>query len=331
MADRIPNKNWEKRDSGIQRAQFFPLMDEPKIDTLKRKLVVGVAPVGAFVTKEVLPTVPNNPEEVIAAAKECFDAGASLIHIHCKTPEGVLSVDPQLSVDTLQPIKELCPGVIVSGNVADNKEYDDRRLFLEPLEEIMRLDSDIFDTYTLQTASRTMWKVTKKGLQDQVKCLEDYGIKPELQCPTLHGTLNVKRWLIDTGTLRSAPYFVNMHLGKSDAIPTNLGEPLTTQLLLNSLETIPTGCTKGLFPCGRNWLPTAAAGLTQGLDFIRVGYDDAVWLYPHKDELAPSSAEMVRRVVAIARMMGIDIATPAEARVILGIPERSAKRASSAA
>jgi len=107
MAETIPNKIWEKRDSGTQRAQFFPLMEEPKIDTLKRKLVVGVAPVGAFVTKDVLPMVPNNPKEVIAAAKECFDAGASLIHIHCKTPEGILSVDPQLSVDTLQPIKEL--------------------------------------------------------------------------------------------------------------------------------------------------------------------------------------------------------------------------------
>ena len=320
MASALQNsKKWEHPESGEMRSQYFPLVGEPKINTLAKKLIVAVAPVGAFLDRAVAPGVPNNPEEIIQAAKDCFDAGASFVHIHCKTREGVLSVDPKLSVDTLQPIKELCPDVIISGNVADQKAFDDRRLFEEPLLEILKLDPDIFDTYTLQSASRTNWKVTKAGLQDQIRCLEDLGIKPEIQCPTLHGTINIKRWLIDTGVLRMKPYFINMHLGKSDSTPISVGEPLSTQLLLNAIQLIPEGSTKGVFPCGRNWLPAAVISMTQGVDFIRVGFDDAIWTYPHRDEQAPSSAEMVRKVVTIATEMGIEIATPQEARHILGL------------
>jgi 3-keto-5-aminohexanoate cleavage enzyme len=135
----------------------------------------------------------------------------------------------------------------------------------------------------------------------------------------LHGPINIKRWLIDPGVLKMKPYFINMHLGKSDSIPISVGEPLSTQLTLNALQMIPEGSTKGIFPCGRNWLPTAAVAMTQGIDFIRVGFDDAVWLYPHKDEQAPTSAEMVRRVVTIANALGIEVATPKEARKILGL------------
>ncbi len=325
--DKLRNaKKWEHPDSGENRSQYFPLVGEPKIDTLRKKLIVAVAPVGAFLDKAVAPGVPNNPREIIQAAKDCYDAGASFVHIHCKTEDGVLSVDPKLSVDTLQPIKELCPGVIISGNVADRKGFDDRRLFEEPLEEILKLDPDIFDTYTLQSASRTNWKVTKAGMQDQIRCLEDFGIKPEIQCPTLHGTINIKRWLIDTGVLRMKPYFINMHLGKSDSTPIAVGEPLSTQLLLNAIQLIPEGSTKGVFPCGRNWLPAAVTSLTQGVDFIRVGFDDAIWMYPHRDEQAVSSADMVKKLVTIATTMGIEIATPQEARQILGLQEVSATK-----
>jgi 3-keto-5-aminohexanoate cleavage enzyme len=312
-------KKWEHPETGEMRSQYFPLVDEPKIDTLNKKLIVAVAPVGAFVTKTVVPGVPNSPEEIVQAAKDCYEAGASFVHIHCKTPDGVLSVDPKLSVDTLQPIKELCPGVIISGNVADLHQYDDRRLFEEPLTEILKLDPDIFDTYTLQSASRTNWKVTRSGLQDQIRCLEQFGIKPEIQCPTLHGPININRWLIEPGVLKMKPYFINMHLGKSDATPIALGEPLSTQMVLNALQMIPEGSTKGIFPCGRNWLPAAVVALTQGIDFIRVGFDDAVWMYPNKDRQANSTAEMVRTIVTIAKAMGLDIATPQEARKILGL------------
>ena len=149
-----------------------------------------------------------------------------------------------MTIDTLLPIKQACPEIIISGNVADRKEHADRKLFAEPLEEILATEPDLFDTYTLQTAQRTQWKINEPGLQDQVRYLEDRGIKPELQCPTFQGTRNVQRWLIDTGVLRMKLYFVNAHIGK-DFIPVTLGEPISAEMTLKAIAMLPPGSTQG--------------------------------------------------------------------------------------
>lgn len=317
---------WRRYDAVEKRHATFPLVREPRIDTLKRKLVIAIAPCGAFVDKQAVPGVPNSPAEIIDITAACFEAGATFAHIHCKTAEGILTLEADVTINTLQPIKRACPGVIISGNVADRKEFADRQLFAEPLEEILKVDPDLFDTYTLQTHTRTQWKVTRDGLQDQVRYLEDRGIKPELQCPTFIGPKNVQDWLIDSGVLRMAPYFVNAHIGK-DSIPVTLGEPFSAEMTLKGIHMLPQGSTKGVFPCGRNWLPTAVVALTQGIDFIRVGFDDAVYMYPHRNEQAESTLEMVRKIVRIANELGIEIASVEEARSILGLEGMATERA----
>lgn len=312
-------ENWKVKTPVKRRPQYEALMNEPRINTLARKLVIGVAPAGMFLDKDAFPKIPGNPREIIAAAKESFEAGATLIHVHCKGEDGITSVDPDLTVETLTEIKKQCPGVSISGNVAHAREHADSQLFEAPLKEIMKKSPEVFDTYTIQTATRAGFKVTKEGLRDQIRCLEDFGIKPEIQCPTLHGPGQLKEWVIDHGLIRMLPPFVNVHLGKVESIPIGLGEPLSTRLLLDALETLPKDAIRGVFACGRNWLPITTVALTQGIDFVRVGHDDIAYMYPHKDELAETSAEMVRKVVRIANELGIDVATAAEARKILGL------------
>jgi 3-keto-5-aminohexanoate cleavage enzyme len=324
--ERANENRWIRYDAVEKRHATFPLVNERAIPTLDRKLIVAVAPCGAFVDKQAVPGVPNSPAEIVAVTKECFDAGASFAHIHCKTEDGILTLEADVTIDTLLPIKQACPEIIISGNVADRKEHADRRLFAEPLEEILAKEPDLFDTYTLQTQQRTQWKINEPGLQDQVRYLEDRGIMPELQCPTFQGMINVQRWLIDTGVLRMKPYFVNAHIGK-DSIPVTLGEPISAEMTLKAIAMLPPGNIRGVFPCGRNWLPTATIALTQGIDFIRVGFDDAVYMYPHRNEQAVSTAEMVRKVVRIANELGIEIASAAEAREILGLQGTATERA----
>ena len=79
---------WKVKIPVKTRPQYDQLMGEPKIDTLSRKLIIGVAPAGIFLDKDAFPAVPSNPKEIIAAAKECYEAGAALIHIHCKNEDG---------------------------------------------------------------------------------------------------------------------------------------------------------------------------------------------------------------------------------------------------
>src|SRR5471030_171613 len=156
--DRTNENRWIRYGAAAKRHETFPLVDEPAIPTLDRKLIIAVAPCGAFVDKRAVPGVPDSPAEIVAVTKECFDAGASFAHIHCKTQDGILTLEADVTIDTLQPIKQACPGIIISGNVADRKEHADHKLFAEPLEEILATDPDLFDTYTLQTAQRTQWQ-----------------------------------------------------------------------------------------------------------------------------------------------------------------------------
>lgn len=315
---------WKVKIAVKSRPQYEQMMGEPKIPTLSRKLIVGVAPAGIFLDKDAFPGVPGNPKEIIAAAKECFEAGATLIHIHCKNEDGFGSVDPGLTVYTLNAIRELCPGVIISGNVAHVREAPGRKLFEAPMNEILKLDPTVFDTYTIQTATRMRYQVNRDGLRDQIAYLEDHGIKPEIQCPTFHGIVQLKEWVLDENLLRMPPPFFNVHLGKVESVPIGVGEPLATRILLDSLDLLPKDGIRGVFACGRNWLPITTTAMTQGIDFIRVGHDDIVYMYPHKDEIAQTSADMVRKVMRIARELGIDVANAAEARKILGMREVTA-------
>lgn len=73
---------------------------------------------------------------------------------------------------------------------------------------------------------------------------------------------------------------------------------------------------------GRNLLPITAAAVMMGADVVRVGMEEGIYRYPHRHDLITSCAEMVRAVVDMARAVGRPIATPAQAREILGLKAR---------
>jgi 3-keto-5-aminohexanoate cleavage enzyme len=92
---------------------------------------------------------------------------------------------------------------------------------------------------------------------------------------------------------------------------------------------------KGVCAGGRNWLPFSTLAIMLGFDMVRVGMEDTVYLYPHRDDKIQTSAQAVRKVVSVANELGREIATSAEARAIMGIDlartSSTAKRATGAA
>jgi 3-keto-5-aminohexanoate cleavage enzyme len=76
---------------------------------------------------------------------------------------------------------------------------------------------------------------------------------------------------------------------------------------------------RGVCAGGRNWLPFTTLAIMLGFDMVRVGMEDSVYVHPHRDEKLKTSAEAVKRVVDIANALGREIATPDEAREILGV------------
>jgi uncharacterized protein (DUF849 family) len=83
-------------------------------------------------------------------------------------------------------------------------------------------------------------------------------------------------------------------------------------------ETIPDS-VMGVYTGGRNWLPMTVLAIMLGTQIVRVGIEDCYWVYPHKDDVIRSNADVVRKIATIAKELGREIATADEAREILGI------------
>ena len=72
-------------------------------------------------------------------------------------------------------------------------------------------------------------------------------------------------------------------------------------------------------------MPFSTLAIMLGFDMVRVGMEDTVYLYPHRGEKIETSAQAVRKVIAVANELGREIATPAEARAIMGVNVGSRK------
>ena len=121
---------------------------------------------------------------------------------------------------------------------------------------------------------------------------------------------------------------MNIQLGKHDATPIN-HDPWSHLQLISILHTIREnvpGCLIGIYAGGRNWLPMTVMGMLLGADIVRVGIEDAYWMYPHRDDIIKNNVDVVKMAVDLAGMLGRRVVTDAdEARRILGIKLTSAK------
>jgi len=72
---------------------------------------------------------------------------------------------------------------------------------------------------------------------------------------------------------------------------------------------------------GRYWMPLTVMAIMLGADIVRIGMEDAVNMYPHRDDYIRSNGEVVEAIAGIARYLGREVATPAEARKILGLSQ----------
>ena len=96
-------------------------------------------------------------------------------------------------------------------------------------------------------------------------------------------------------------------------------DPWNYIYMMTMQQTLAPNAVKGVCAGGRNWLPFSTLAIMLGFDMVRVGMEDTVHLYPHRNDKIQTSAQAVRKVVAIANELGREIANPAEAREIMGV------------
>ncbi len=299
------------------------LLAEPKIAGSGKKLVLTVATTGAFIRHEHNPAQPYFPEEIANHVIKSYELGAAVWHVHTRDAAGNLSTDVSTIIEAADLVLEKCPDILLSqtGHWDMTKRgADGVKDLVEPLlEEDAKRGRKYIHTLVVNPATVGRQQMDRTDVQDVVTYLAARGIVPEFQNHDARAIWNVQSWLIETGILKP-PYVMNLLMGYHGARFTGCTgpDPWGYVQLMTMMAMLPPGSVIGATVGGRRWLPLTAAAVLFGADCVRIGMEDAIWLYPHRDVKISHSAEAVRKIAAIAHELGRDVATPAEAARILG-------------
>lgn len=269
------------------------------------KLIITAAISGAEVTKAQNPAVPYTVEEMVREAKSAFEAGAAVIHVHVREDAGTPTQSRERFRAVMDAIRQACPSVILipstGGAVGMTPEERLQPTELHP--EMATLDCGTcnFGDDIFVNDMPTMRAFGKRMLEN--------GIKPEYECFEM-GHLDTILKMAERGQVPGAPMQFNFVLGVSGCTPATAGN------LHWLVSAIPPGSTWTATGIGRHAFELAAAAIPMGGN-VRVGFEDN--LYLSKGVLARSNGELVKKVVDMAALLGRPVATPAEARKILGL------------
>lgn len=304
----------------------FPIEKEPKIETLAKPLIIESAFPG-WLPPRVNPNIPLDPKKIVREIIDSVREGASAIHVHPRDPvDGALLMDPDKLKELIDPVFDECGEVFTwnhtwVGKVMEPIDY------LHHTEKVLRLGrgnkycmgSVVLITGNPSDRDQTLFG-DEQAVREGVPYLEENGVKPIFQIYDTHGIEWLAREIIETGIARWKPFMCCLHMGKhhSSFIAKDPWSHLQLITSMNALKAMIPDAVVGLRAGGRNWLPITVAAIAMGVDMVGVGQEDCLWMYPHRDEIIVKNSEVIRKIVAMTRELGREIASPAQVKSILG-------------
>jgi len=269
-------------------------------------LIITAAITGGETTKAQNPALPETPEEQAIAARECVEAGASVIHLHVRDESGTPSqrLDHfRASVDAIRTACGAGPTIQISTGGAIGASMEDR---IAPIVELKPEMASL--NVASMNFSDEVFMNTPADVRKLAGHMRDLGVTPEIEVYDA-GHIDIAKRLMKEGLLKKPAHY-QFVLG----VPGGLsGESRNLQFMVNSLEDGDSWAVAGV---GRYQLSLAVMAVVMG-GFVRVGFEDNV--YYHKGVLAKNNAELVARVKRIADEVGRPVAGCDEAREILGL------------
>ena len=270
------------------------------------KLIITAAICGAEVLKEHNPAVPYTVAECVREAKSAYDAGASIIHLHVRNDDGTPTQDKNRFKEVMDAIYAVCPDVIIQPSTggAVGMSNDER---LQPTE--LNPEMATLDCGTLNFGGDDIFENTENTIKYFGTKMIERGIKPELEV--------FDKSMIDMALRLHKKGFIQLPMHFDFVMGVNGGISGELRDFVFLRGSIPPGATYTVAGIGRYEFPLAVAAIIDG-GHVRVGFEDNVFL--SKGVLAKSNGELVEKVVRLAKEFGREIATPNEARKILGLP-----------
>ncbi len=295
---------------------------------MKRRIILTIAPTGGMASKSQNPNLPITPEEIAEDTYACYRAGASVVAVHARRPDGEATCNPEIYAKINKMIRERCDIVInnstgggVNGDMIGRGEngyweilWEERLKGMEAGAEMCTLDAT---TIIATFGNRELLMHTSpERSRELAQKMQAAGIKPEWEVFSPTHILQDVATLTEAGMDRP-PYFVNIVLGTHKAFQNAM--PYSPRILQMMVDMLPKGAIFGVTGIGPVQLPCIPNALLLG-GHVRVGLEDN--LYYAQGELA-TNIQLTERAVRIIHEMGYELATPREAREILGLPQLS--------
>jgi len=288
------------------RADRLACAEKKGVDILQ-KLIITVALTGNVPTKEMNPHLPITPEEILEAAESCRAAGASLVHIHARDVSGKPTLDPEV-FERIHRLITAHTDLIVQVSTGG-------RAGMDPEARAAAIRRLCPEMASLTTGSMNFPDRVYANPQDEIeflaRAMKQAGTKPEMEI--FEPGMIANAVALADRELADPPLHFDFVLGSRGSFPAS------AKNLLFLSESIPAASTWTVAGVGRWQLPMAVMAVVMG-GHVRVGLEDNI--YYKKGELA-TNQQLVARVARIAAELGRPLATPAEARAILGLPGRS--------
>ena len=274
------------------------------------KLIITAALTGNVPNRQMTPHVPLTPAEIAADVRRCADAGASLVHVHARDAEGRPTLDTAVFRATARRIKREAPEMIIqlSTGARAGRDWEARANPVRLLPEMA----------SFTTGSNNLPGIVYENAPDFLLFLagvfKETGVKPEIE--VFETGMISNALFLKKKKLLTPPLHFDFVLGAPGAMPG------TVRNLVFLADTLPPGSTWSVAGIGPAEIPLATAAIAMG-GHVRVGIEDNLRL---PDGALATNAQLVATAATIARTIGRDIASPAEARQILSLDARHKDR-----
>lgn len=293
---------------------------------MKKKVILTCAVVGQNVYNKEHPNFPVTPQQIADAALEAEQAGASAVHLHVRNPEtGEGSDDPELFLDMANRVRD--NGVTAVMNITcggggffvpdrnDESRADPISLVYPAEQRVKHIEMTMPEVCSLDVCTQNqqdgdtdyVYLNTPYTLKKMALRFQELGVKPEIEV-FAPGDIMLAKKMIEEGYFDAPPMF-------QIVMGTRWGLPATPETMIYMRDLLPKNANWAAFGIARMQMPMVAQAVLLGGN-VRVGLEDNLYL---SRGVFATNAQLVERARTIIESLGCEVATPDEAREMLGI------------
>jgi uncharacterized protein (DUF849 family) len=299
----------------------------------KRKIIISCAVTGSIHTPSMSPYLPVTAEEIAAAALGAAEAGAAIVHLHARNPsDGRPDQSPEAFEPFLKVIKQSsnvvvnlttggAPGMTIDERVKPAEKWrpevaslnmGSMNFGLYPMLKRYKSFKHDWEPKALEASRDLVFRNSFKDIRYALETLDKTGARYEFECYDTSHLYNLHHFLSEG--LVKPPLFIQTVFGLLGGIGAHAEDVMHMKRTADRL--FGDAYRWSVLGAGRNQMPVAAMAAAMGGN-VRVGLEDSLWI--GAGELAPSNASQVTQVRRIIEGLGLEAATPDEAREILAL------------